>query len=122
MDGNNPSMLAALLGHAPVVKNFVAGPGVTTTTTPDATGTTTRPRHRPTATRGVWNQSPVTFTPVDLASLPDAGEGEPAGALTDFATDDPADTCLAAGGTLAVSELVGEPGVFLVRPKRRGTV
>ena len=27
MDGNNPAMLAALLGNAPVVKDFVAGPG-----------------------------------------------------------------------------------------------
>lgn len=74
MDGNNPSMLAALLGHAPVVKNFVAGPGVTTTTTPDTTGTTTTTAPTYSYT-GVWDQSPVTLTPVDLASLPDAGEG-----------------------------------------------
>ena len=33
MDGNDPAMLAALIGHAPVVKNLVAGPGATTPTT-----------------------------------------------------------------------------------------
>jgi hypothetical protein len=54
------------------------------------------------------------LTVVDPASLPDGGESEPAGDLSDFATDDPVDACLTAGGTLAVSELVGEPGVYVV--------
>jgi hypothetical protein len=116
MDGNNPAMLAALLGHAPVVKNFLPGPGVTTTTVPGTGGTTsTTTAAGPTYSyTGVWNQSPVTLTPVALASLPDDGEGQAAGDLSDFATDDPADACLTTGGTLAVSELMGQPGVYLV--------
>jgi hypothetical protein len=112
MDGNDPAMLAALLGNAPVVKNFVAGPTVvpgtsTTTTTTSASG----PSYTFT---GVWNATAVTLSPVDPASLPDDGEGEAVGLLSDFATDDPADACLTTGGALEVSELLGEPGVFLV--------
>jgi hypothetical protein len=116
MDGNNPAMLAALLGHAPVVKNFTAGPGATTTTTLGTTGsTTTTTASGPTDTyTGVWNGSAVTLTPVEPASLPDGGDGEPAGDLSDFATDDPADACLTTGGTLDVSALVAELGVYLV--------
>ena len=116
MDGNTPSMLAALRGNAPVVKNLLPGPGVTRPTTPGATSTTTTttasgPAY---AFAGVWNESSVSLDPVALASLPDDGEGEQAGVLSDFATNDPADACLTSGGALDVSELVGEPGVFLV--------
>jgi spore germination protein YaaH len=116
MDGNSPAMLSALLGNAPVVKNFVAGPSKTTTATPGASTTTSTTGEAGTtySYSGVWNESSVALTPVDLASLPDAGEGEPVGVLADFATDDPAVGCLTEGGPLAVSELLGEPGVFVV--------
>jgi hypothetical protein len=116
MDGNNPAMLAALLGNAPVVKNFVPGPtAIPGTPTTSTTTPTTGPSYSFT---GVWNESPVTLSPVDPASLPDDGEGEAVGVLNDFATDDPADACLTTGGALEVSELLGEPGVFLVTALR----
>jgi spore germination protein YaaH len=41
MDGNDPANLAALLGNAPVVKDFVAGPPATTSTSTSSTTTTT---------------------------------------------------------------------------------
>ena len=60
MDGNNPAMMAALLGHAPVLKSYPAGPstvspsgqkppGSTTTTsssTTSSTTSTTQPSHQ----------------------------------------------------------------------------
>ncbi len=120
MDGNSAPMLSALLGKAPVVKNFVPGPGKTSTATPGTSSTTTTTGAAgPSYTySGIWNDSsfssPVSLSPVDPATLPDDGQGEPAGILSDFATDDPADACLTAGATLDVSELVGEPGVYVV--------
>ena len=36
MDGNNPAMMAALLGNAPVVKDFLTGPTNTSSTVPPA--------------------------------------------------------------------------------------
>jgi hypothetical protein len=111
MDGNDPAMLAALLGKAPVVKNYLAGPGVTVSTTSSTTTTTETPAYSVT---GVWNGSAVTLTAAVLASLPDAGEGVAAGELGGFSTNDPATSCLASGAALGVSELVGEPGVYVV--------
>ena len=113
MDGNDPSMLAALLGNAPVVKNFVAGPGASTPTTSTTTTTTDGPGTTD-SYGGVWNGSAVSLTATVLAALPDDGEGEPAGTLSDFSTNDPAYGCLTSGGTLPVSELVAEPGVYVV--------
>ncbi len=114
MDGNDPTMLAALLGRAPVVKNFVAGPGTKPAPGTSSTTTTTGPSGAAYSYSGVWDQSPVTLTAVVPASLPDNGEAVPAGVLSGFTTDDPRASCLMAGGILEVSELVGEPGVFLV--------
>jgi len=116
MDGNDTSMLAALLGNAPVVKNFVPGPGTSATATPGAssTTTTTDAAGAPYSYAGIWNGSPVSLGAVDPATLPDDGQGEPAGVLSAFTTDDPADACLGAGAPLDVSELVAEPGVYVV--------
>jgi hypothetical protein len=118
MDGNDPAMLGALLGKAPVVKDFVSGP---TATTPTSSTTTTTSAAGP-AYRysGVWNQSAVALSPTVLASLPDDGEGVPTGTLAGFASNDPAFSCLAAGGPLTVDELVGAPGVFLVTAQTPG--
>ena len=54
MDGNNPAMLAALLGNAPAAKDYQTGP---TTTTTSASSTTTLPGPPGTGyvTTGVWN-------------------------------------------------------------------
>ncbi len=113
MDGNDPAMLAALLGNAPVVKDFLPGPGATTSTT-SSTTTTTGPAAPTYSYGGVWDGADVSLTPVLASSLPDGGLAEPAGSLSDFSSDDPAAACLTAGGLLDVSELVAEPGVFLV--------
>lgn len=115
MDGNNPAMLAALLGDAPVVKDFLPGPGTTTTTVPGSSSTTTTTTAAtPYSYSGVWNGSAVSLTPVVVTTLPDSGAGEPVGVLSAFSTDDPAVTCLATGGTLDVSELIAEPSVYVV--------
>jgi hypothetical protein len=121
MDGNNPAMLAALLGNAPVIKDFVPGPSTAGTTTPGGSSTTSTTAAGSAYTYGgVWNQTAVSLTPVVPGSLPDDGEGEPAGVLSAFSTNDPAFSCLTTGGTLAVSELVGAPGVFLVTAQTPG--
>ena len=121
MDGNNPAMLAALLGNAPVIKDFVPGPSTAGSTAPGGSSTTSTTTAKPTYSyAGVWNQTSVSLTPAVLASLPDDGEGQPAGVLSTFSTDDPAFSCLTKGGTLAVSELIGAPGVFLVTAQTPG--
>ncbi len=120
MDGNDPAMLAALLGQAPVIKDFVPGPTTAGSTTPGGSSTTSTTTGSTYSYGGVWNQTSVALTPVVPASLPDGGESQAAGALSDFSTDDPAFSCLTTGGTLAVSELVGAPGVFLVTAQTPG--
>lgn len=119
MDGNDPAMLTALLGHAPVVKNLVAGP-VTTTPATSSTTTTTVAGAPSYSYAGVWNGSAVTLTAVSPGDLPDGGQGQAAGTLSDFSTDDPSTACLESGGSLAVTELAGEAGVFLVTAQTPG--
>jgi hypothetical protein len=119
MEGNTPAMLAALLGKAAVVKDFRAGPGpVPAKGGAPSTTTTTAPTGVAYRYAGVWYQWSVSLSPVVPALLPDNGAGQPAGVLSAFSTDDPAFACLTAGGTLNVTELVGEPGVFLVTAQR----
>ncbi|HVC71663.1 MAG TPA: glycosyl hydrolase family 18 protein [Acidimicrobiales bacterium] len=113
MDGNDPSMLAALLGSAPVVKDFQPGPGATTPTT-SSTTTTTTTAAAGYSYSGVWNGATVSLAPVDLSTLPDHGASKPVGPLTGFTTNDPAAGCLASGEPLSVSELLAEPNVFVV--------
>jgi hypothetical protein len=112
MDGNDPSMLAALLGNAPVVKNFQPGPGASTTTTSSSTTTSTTAAAY--SYSGVWNGTQVSLVPVDLSSLPDDGASSPVGPLTSFSTNDPAAMCLTTGDPLSASELLADPNVFVV--------
>jgi len=158
MDGNDPSMMAALLGKAPVVKNFQAapvpagqatpanqgqpnaGPSSTSTTTgspanppaqnqpaPGGSGakpgpgtpttTTTIPGSTQTgySYTGTWDAQSVTL---DLMS---AGmgifTGTSAGQLTDFATSDPAFSCLDSGPTLPVYFAPGASDLYVVEAK-----
>ena len=99
MDGNDPAMIAALLGNAPVVKNYLPGPGATVSTTSSTTTTTEAPVY---SYGGVWNGSAVDLAPAVLATLPDDGAGVAAGELSGFSTNDPAVSCLASGPRLAI--------------------
>ena len=64
MDGNDPAMMSALLGHSPVVKNYQTGP---TTITPSASSTTTSStsttRPSPSTTSTTKPKSPIPGTP-----------------------------------------------------------
>ena len=62
MQGGDATMLAALRGGAPIVKNLPRGPGATATTisTPPASSYTYA---------GVWDGSPVALVPVDPTAL-----------------------------------------------------
>ena len=68
MDGNDPAMMSALLGHAPVVKNYQTGPTTitsspSTTTGPTTTTSTTRPsKPAPTTTTTRPPSSPLAPT------------------------------------------------------------
>jgi len=111
MEGHSPAMLAALLGSAPPIKDFQPGPGATGA--PGST-TTTAPPGAPYHYTGTWNGTSFVLVPIDPASVPGAGAGPTVGALSAFATDDPARTCLASGPPLRVSELSGSPGTYVV--------
>jgi spore germination protein YaaH len=113
MDGNDPAMISALLGNAPVVKDFLPGPGATTPASPSSTTTTTGAATAYSYS-GVWNGVPVSLSPVDLSSLPDGGASEPVGPLSGFSTNDPAFGCLNGPDSLSVSELLADPNVFVV--------
>src|SRR5581483_9359271 len=99
MDGNNPAMLAALLGNAPALKDLQAGP---TASAPTAAGTGF-------ISTGIWNGAGVTLTPV----LPPASFGtvQYLGALTGFHTTDPALACLQTGAPINVWTFSSLPGV-----------
>jgi hypothetical protein len=124
MDGNNPAMLAALLGHAPVVKDTNLGPvapttttttsTTTTTTVPSPGTTTTAPVVGPSAytTTGTWQGKTVVLTPTQASGIP-AGL-VPVGTLSGFATNDSADSCLVYGPSLVVSSSPTIPGLYVV--------
>jgi hypothetical protein len=114
MDGNDPAMLGALLGNAPVVKDFQPGPGPTTASTTSSTTTTTAAGGSGYSYSGVWNGLSVALAPVVLGSLPAHGASQPVGPLTGFSTNDPAAGCLMSGQPLSVSELLADPNVFVV--------
>ena len=126
MDGNDPAMTAALLGHAPPLKNWAAGPPPTipapprTTTIPPTTTTTTTIPPTTTTTpgptyfyQGTWNGQTVTLAKVSRLQNGPAGSTQPAGQLTNFQTNDPAFKCLD-GDTLWVWTSTSYQGQYLV--------
>ena len=114
MDGNNPAMMAALLGNAPAVKDYSTGPTTTTTTTTPGSSTTaaTGPPGSSYVTTGIWKGATVSLTPVNSPS----SEGTPVylGTLSQLTTSDPALACLETGTPLSVWSFSTLPGVDVV--------
>jgi hypothetical protein len=105
MEGAAPAMLSALRGNAPVVKSLPRGPGPTVSTS--TTSTTGSPH----SYAGVFDGQAVTLVPVNAGALA-AQAGGVTGTLDSFSTDDPAQSCLAAGPALAVVALPATPGTY----------
>ena len=104
MDGNNPAMLAALLGRAPAVKDLQTGPtNAGSPPTPPGSGF---------ASSAVWNGATAPLTPV--IGPPSAGVAQYVGTLTSFTTNAPTLACLQTGPTLAVWTFSTLPGVDVV--------
>src|SRR5664280_806701 len=95
MDGNNPAMLAALLGRAPAVKDLQTGP----TAVGAGSSTTTAPPGAGFVSTGVWKGIKAPLTPV--VGPPSAGVAQYLGTLTRFTTNAPALACLQTGPPLA---------------------
>jgi hypothetical protein len=100
MDGNDPNMIAALLGHAPVAKDLPSGPG--------HPAVAPAPAYQYTAT---WAGKTVDLQPLAAGKTP-LPISAPVGLLTHFATDDPAAVCLATGPALAAAPVIGQPGIY----------
>jgi hypothetical protein len=100
MDGNDPAMLAALLGNAPAAKDAQSGPppppgtGFTSLATYDGTGG-------------------IQLTPI--VPPPSGGTAQQVGVLTGIGTTDPALSCLQTGPALAVWSYSSLPGVLVVQ-------
>jgi hypothetical protein len=62
----------------------------------------------------------VTLTLVPSDSDLEYGTGDPVGQLTDFATTDPALSCLASESTLNVWSVTNAPGEFVVVAQEPG--
>jgi hypothetical protein len=105
MDGNNPAMLAALLGNAPAAKDYTTGP---TTTTPP----TTAPAGTGFISNGTWSGVSVPLNPI--SPPPPGGTAQYVGSLSAFTTTDPTLACLQTGLPLAVWGFSNMPGVFVV--------
>ena len=110
MDGNNPAMLAALLGNAPAAKSYQTGP--TTTSTSSTTTTVSGPPGSGFKTTGSWSGHPVTLTPVNAPSLP--ATRQKLGTLSTFSTDDPDLSCLETTPHLTVWSYASMPHVDVV--------
>ena len=110
MDGNNPAMLAALLGNAPAAKNYQAGP--TTTSTSSTSTTVSGLPGSGFTTTGTWNGHKVSLTPVKAPSLP--ATRQKLGTLSTFTTDDPVLSCLETGSHLTVWSYASMPHVDVV--------
>ena len=109
MDGNDPAMLAALLGKAPAVKDLSTGPA---STPPSVSTTTTNPGG---VTTAQWQGTTVTLAPVAAGSTPSAAGGLSAvGTVSGIQTTDPSLSCLATGPPLAVWSFGSDPGVDVV--------
>ncbi len=100
MDGNDPAMLGALLGHAPAVKDPTIGPPP-----PPGTGFLSFATYAGT--------SAIPLTPV----VPPASGGvsTQVGLLDGFATTDPALACLQTGVPLPVWSYSNLPGVLVIQ-------
>ncbi len=109
MDGNNPAMLAALLGNAPAAKDYQAGP---TTVAPGSSTTTPTVPGAHYVTTGIWRGKQVKLAPV--AALASAGTAQFLGTLTRIATNDPALACLQSGPPLNVWTFSSLPRVDVV--------
>ncbi len=111
MDGNNPAMLAALLGNSPAVKDYESGP---TATSSSASSSTTQPGPAGSGftTVGAWNGAPVSLSPV----TPPASDGSAVyqGPLSQLSTTDPALACLQTGPELPVWTFSTLPGLDVV--------
>ena len=100
MDGNDPAMLAALLGNSPAVKDAQTGPAP-----PPGTGYTTLATYD-----GIAG---VTLTPIQPP--PSGGTAQLVGTLTGIGTTDPALSCLQTGAALQVWSYSLLPGVLVVQ-------
>ncbi len=105
MDGNDPAMLAALLGHAPAAKDVLTGPPP-----PPGTGYLTFATYT-----GV---SSIPLTPI--GALPSGGTTTQVGVLDGFGTTDPALACLQTGGPLPVVTVSTLPGILVVEAATPG--
>jgi hypothetical protein len=163
MEGNDPSMVAALSGAAPADVTLPDGPATTSTspsagasaraqsatkptsttttdpkrsTTPSSTTTTTTPTTGTTTTTtttpttgttttttvptsgytysALWNGQEVTLSLVP-SNDPITPSGSSVGDVTDFATDDPANSCLDTAPSLSVWAEPGMPAAYLVQ-------
>ncbi len=103
MDGNNPAMLAALLGNAPAAKDYQTGPTAVGSTGPPGTGFTSV---------GTWMGTSVALTPI--ATPTPGGTAQYLGTLDGIATTDPALACLQGGPHLNVWSFSTMPGVDVV--------
>ncbi len=99
MDGNDPAMLAALLGNSPAVKDSLAGPAPG----PPGTGYTTV---------GTFDNAQVALTP--SGAPPPGGTQVLIGTLSALSTNDPALACLQTGAPLDVWSFSTMPGVDVV--------
>ena len=111
MDGNNPAMLAALLGNAPAAKDYQTGPTNPSAASPSTT-TPTGPPGSGYTTTGTWDNAQYTLTPVAAPSS--EGSAQYLGTLSQFATTDPSLTCLQSGPALSVWTYSTMPGVDVV--------
>jgi Glycosyl hydrolases family 18 len=142
MDGNDPSLLTALAGFAPTVKDGIAGPSATTPSGPSAppgssgpaaptaaaaatipkTATTTSPPATTTTTigprfldyMGTWQGQSVALTLPPASKAPPPPSGAPVGHLTGFVTNDPSNSCLGSEASLNVWPLNSSPNQYLV--------
>jgi len=103
MDGNDPAMLAALLGNSPVTKDFTPGPTVTppSGTTPTTVATST----------GTWQGATVPLTVAVAPGAPGSPGSQSVGTLTGVQTSDPTLSCLSSGPPIGVWTFSSLPGV-----------
>jgi hypothetical protein len=109
MDGNDPAMLAALLGNAPPVKDLSTGPTSTSSSPTTPTTAAGLPGTGATTT-GTWQGQTVPLSPVD----PVLTGGTFVGTLTGLQSTDPRLACLQSGPPLDVWALPGSPGIYEV--------
>ncbi|MHB8431055.1 MAG: glycosyl hydrolase family 18 protein [Acidimicrobiales bacterium] len=102
MDGNDPAMLAALLGNAPPTKDLQTGPTTLPSTPPPPSYLTV----------GTFDKTQVLLSPL----TPPTGNGtvQVVGTLTGFVTNNPALSCLQSGAPLDVLTFSSLPGVDVV--------